>query len=148
MDFQPYDALPNVLASADVLVAVLEPDAGRYSVPSKVLSYLCAARPILGIMPAQNEAAATLRSSGAGLSVDPGDHQQAISAISTLLADPELRARMGESGRRYAEATFDISEIGARFEKVLRQVNDSVHRPRSMESALIGKQLIKGKYDG
>jgi len=128
MDFQPYETLPEVLASADVLVAVLEPDAGRYSVPSKVLSYLCAARPILGMMPAENEATATLGSSGAGISVDPDDYEQMIAALSTLLAEPEKRAQMGEAGRRYAEATFDISEIGARFDSVLRQVNGSVHK--------------------
>jgi glycosyltransferase involved in cell wall biosynthesis len=131
LDYQPYETLPEVLASADVLVAVLEPDAGRYSVPSKVLNYLCAARPILGVMPAENEAAATLRSSGAGISVDPANSRQAIAALMTLLAEPETRTHMGNAGRRYAEATFDISRIGARFESVLRQVGDTnqIHRP-------------------
>src|SRR5580700_1879611 len=32
LDFQPYQDLPEVLASADVLVAILEPDASRFSV--------------------------------------------------------------------------------------------------------------------
>ena len=43
MGFQPFRALPHVLGSADVLVAILEADAGVFSVPSKVLSYFCAA---------------------------------------------------------------------------------------------------------
>ena len=43
MDFQPYHEMPQVLASADVLVATLEPTAGEFAVPSKILSYLCAA---------------------------------------------------------------------------------------------------------
>ncbi len=47
LPYQPYDRLPEVLASADVLIAVLEPDAGVFSVPSKVLTYHCAARPLL-----------------------------------------------------------------------------------------------------
>ena len=34
-DFQPYSRLSEVLAAADVLVAVIEPDASRFSVPSK-----------------------------------------------------------------------------------------------------------------
>jgi hypothetical protein len=33
---QPYEQLPDLLASADVLIAILEPDAGVFSVPSKV----------------------------------------------------------------------------------------------------------------
>ena len=40
MGFQPFEALPDVLGSADVLVAILEADAGVFSVPSKVLSLL------------------------------------------------------------------------------------------------------------
>ncbi len=39
-DFQPYGDLP----AADVLVAILEPEASRFSVPSKVLTYLCSGR--------------------------------------------------------------------------------------------------------
>ena len=138
LDYQPYESLPQVLASADVLIAVLEPDAGRYSVPSKVLNYLCAARPILGIMPAKNDAAVSLDSSGAGISVDPGDHQGAIAALTELLAEPEARARMGAAGRRYAEATFEISEIGSSFESVLRELNglvdNDVRRPQGQSA--------------
>jgi glycosyltransferase involved in cell wall biosynthesis len=123
LDYQPYEALPEMLASADVLIVVLEPDAGRYSVPSKVLNYLCAARPILGVIPAENDVAAILHSSGAGIAVDPGEHQRAIAELMILLAQPDTRIQMGTAGRQYAEATFDISEIGGRFESVLRKVN-------------------------
>jgi glycosyltransferase involved in cell wall biosynthesis len=123
LDYQPYETLPDVIGSADVLIAVLEPDAGRYSVPSKVFSYLCAARPILGVMPAENEAAAALRSSGAGICVDPGNSEQAIAVLIGLLANPQKRTCMGAAGRQYAQAKFDITEIGSRFEEVLKEVN-------------------------
>ena len=43
LGFQPFTNLPEVLGSADVLVAILEAEAGAFSVPSKVLSYMCAA---------------------------------------------------------------------------------------------------------
>lgn len=139
LNYQTYGALSDVLASADVLVAVLEPDAGRYSVPSKVLNYLCAARPILGVMPAENDAAATLRSSGGGISVDPTDHRQAVAELMSLLADPEMRTRMGEASRQYAEVTFDISEIGGRFESVLRQVRQTTTDPCQTQSRKTSK---------
>ena len=71
LDFQPYEDLPAVMGSADVLVAVLEPDASRFSVPSKVLTYLCSGRAIVGVLPPDNSVAEILLTHGAGLVVDP-----------------------------------------------------------------------------
>ena len=45
LDYQPYEQLPNMLATADVLVVVLESDASRYSVPSKALNYFLCGTP-------------------------------------------------------------------------------------------------------
>ena len=42
---QPFDQFSDLLGASDVLLALLEDDAGDFSVPSKILSYLCAARP-------------------------------------------------------------------------------------------------------
>ena len=51
MGFQPFEALPDVLGSADVLVAILEADAGVFSVPSKVLSYFSLLGPFYSLCP-------------------------------------------------------------------------------------------------
>ena len=55
-----------MLASATVLIGILEEDAGVFSVPSKVLSYLCAGRPIVLCAPAENLASRTLLEAEAG----------------------------------------------------------------------------------
>ncbi len=47
LPFQPADVYPQVLASADVLISLINAEANQYSIPSKVLTYLCAGRPIL-----------------------------------------------------------------------------------------------------
>lgn len=119
LDYQPYSRFPEVLAAADVLVAILEPSAGRYSVPSKILSYLCSGRPIVAVIPHENAAAATLRESGGGIVIAPGDDEEAAAASIDLLCDDDMRSNMGSAGRDYAEATFDIHAIGDRFEEVL-----------------------------
>jgi hypothetical protein len=54
LPFQPYERLPEVLGSGDVLVVLLDKSAGAFSVPSKTLSYLCAGRPVLGLMPEED----------------------------------------------------------------------------------------------
>ena len=73
MPFQPYDAMPEVLASADILLILLDRCADAFSVPSKALTYLCAARPVWGAMPAANLATRLIRAADAGIVVDPGD---------------------------------------------------------------------------
>jgi colanic acid biosynthesis glycosyl transferase WcaI len=126
LGFQPYETLPDVLAAGDVLLVILEQEAGRFAVPSKVLTYLCAARPLLAAVPQENLAATIVAGSGAGLLVGPGDVEGFVAGARRLLADPELRASMGAAARAYAEKTFDIETVGDRFEQVL----ESVARPR------------------
>jgi colanic acid biosynthesis glycosyl transferase WcaI len=121
LPYQPYDRLPEVLASADVLVAVLEPEAGAFSVPSKILTYLCVGRPLLVSVPADNLAARVVEQSGGGVVVRPGDTPAFLAAAETLLGDEGRRADLGGRARAYAETAFDIGEIAGRFEAVLER---------------------------
>lgn len=122
LGFQPFEAMPDVMGAATVLVALLEPDAGAFSVPSKVLSYLCAARPLLLSIPPDNLAARIVAREGAGLVVSPGDAEGWNRAARTLLADAALQARMGAAGRAYAERTFAMGAIAERFDALIRDV--------------------------
>lgn len=110
-DFVPYDQLPSVLATADVTLVLLEADAGTFSVPSKVLSYLAAGRAVVAAVPEENLAARVLVRSGAGRLARPGDHAGFADNVREALADPWTTGHMGASGRRYAEEMFDISHI-------------------------------------
>ena len=118
LPLQPAADLPEVLASADVLVALLEHEAHAFSVPSKVLTYLAAGRPILGAIPEANLAARTIRAAGAGAVVDPLDRDGFVAAARGLLADPQSRAGAGRAARAYAEQNFDIEAITDRFESI------------------------------
>ena len=117
--FQPYADLPDMLGSGDVLLVLLEPDAGVFSVPSKVLTYHCAGRAILGAIPGENLAARTIEANGAGIVVDPGDSDGFVAAARSLIDDPARRIAMGSSARRAAEETFDIDTITDEFVDVL-----------------------------
>jgi glycosyltransferase involved in cell wall biosynthesis len=122
LSYQPHDRLPEVLASADVLVALLEPEAGAFSVPSKVLTYLCAARPLLVSVPTDNLAARVVARSGGGVVVRPGDASVFLGAVERLLEDEGLREELGTRGRAYAERAFNVDSVARRFEEVLERV--------------------------
>lgn len=117
--FQPMEQFPNMLASADLLVVLIERDAGVFSVPSKLLSYLCAKRAVLLSVPRENLAARIVAETGAGLVVDPDDDEGFVSAAMQLIEDGGVRERCAVAGRQYAEQTFDIESIARRFESAL-----------------------------
>lgn len=119
LPYQSFNELPSVLASGDVLVGILEEEAGRFSVPSKTLSYLCAGRPLLLAMPLENLAARITRDNRAGLTVTPGDLAGFLEAAATLRASESLRAELAENARAYAEATFPIARTAAIFDQIL-----------------------------
>jgi glycosyltransferase involved in cell wall biosynthesis len=119
LPFQPYAALPDLVATGDVLVVVLEAGAGVYSVPSKLLTYLCAGRAILGAMPLDNLATRVVARAEAGLVAAPDDVAGFVAAAASLLDDPARRDRAGAAARAYAERSFDIAAIAASFDSVL-----------------------------
>ncbi len=119
LPYQPFERLPEVTATGDVLVALLEADAGAFSVPSKILTYLCAGRPILAAVPYQNLATRVLARADAGVAVPPEDAPGFYAAASALAASAERRTRLGNNALDYAAKTFDIRAIGERFEAIL-----------------------------
>jgi colanic acid biosynthesis glycosyl transferase WcaI len=120
LDYQPFTDIPFVLASGDVLVAILESDAGLFSVPSKVLTYLCAQRALLLAVPFNNLAAKIVRKNQAGIVVSPNDINAFIKSADILFKSHELRESFAKNARNYAHETFDIHKITDHFEKILR----------------------------
>lgn len=120
--FQPFETLPDLLGTADLFLALLEPDAGIFSVPSKILSYLCAGKPVVAAMPKENLAARLLERIGAGSVVAPSDGEGFVEAAIALLDDPNRCREMGLAGRSHAEAHFDINKVCDRFELLFEQI--------------------------
>jgi len=118
--FQPYERLSEVIGAADVLITLLDSDAGKFAVPSKTLTYLCAARPILMAAPAMNQAAKIIQSADAGFVVSPDSPEDFVAAAQELMDLPEARAIHAQHARAYAERHFDIGSIADRFLKAIQ----------------------------
>jgi colanic acid biosynthesis glycosyl transferase WcaI len=128
LPLQPMEVFPDVLGSADVLVALLEDDAGPFSVPSKVLNYLCAGRPVLLSAPSDNLATRIVEAAGAGICVPAGDKEAFVAEAERLRNAPRMRTSMGEAARTYAENAFNITAITDRFERMLANASGHVWR--------------------
>lgn len=120
LPFQPYDRLSEVLATGDVLVVLLEAQAGEFSVPSKTLSYLSAGRPIVGLMPGENLAGELICDAG-GYVAAPLDSEIGGAAdwVASVLGDPGRRAELGRGARALAEQEFALAGAADRFESIL-----------------------------
>lgn len=137
LPYQPFERYAEVLASADVLIGILEAGAGSYAVPSKILSYLCAGRPILAAMPQENLASRTIVDSGGGVVVPPGNEDEFLRRANELLLDTSLRRDLGRNARQYAEEHFDVSKVADRF---LERLDAAL---RSSRAAPIRRRIVQ-----
>ena len=119
LPFQPYAVLPDVLASGDVLLTLLEADAGAFSVPSKVLSYLCAGRALLAAVPSDNLAAEVVRGAAAESSSNRATRPASSPARRASLRTSACgrSSAVGRAGTQRRPSTSH--SIGDKFEAIL-----------------------------
>jgi glycosyltransferase involved in cell wall biosynthesis len=118
--FQPADLLSDTLGSADVLVGLLEPEATMFSIPSKVLTYMAAGRPLIGLMPTDNPAAADIAACGGYVDEPtPDGARRAARWLADHAEDTEKRTQIGNRTRAVAEEKFHPDRIIDAFEAVI-----------------------------
>lgn len=119
---QPYDTLPNLLGLADVLVATLESDAAAYCVPSKVLTYYCAGKPVLLFMSNKNLASRITIANNLGFVSDPSDDiKHSFSFINKIINDDDVKKEYGVKARQFAEENFKIKLIADKFNNIIEK---------------------------
>ena len=122
LPIQPFSDLSNVLASADILVAVIEEDAGQFSVPSKILNYMCAGKPIVLSAPKSNLATKIINDANAGICVMSNDYTGFNEAITKIKNNREMSTDFSYNSRKYAENNFNIKIITQKFEDLIYKV--------------------------
>ncbi|MEQ8511174.1 MAG: glycosyltransferase family 4 protein [Algiphilus sp.] len=130
----PFRCMPDMLSGADVLIVLLEEDAGVFSVPSKVLTYATMGRPICGSIPQGNLASKIIECNDMGRVAAPSEPDLLAEHVRDLLADPERRKTMGRNARAYAERTFDIDSITDVFERIVRSIASGTVRERPRQA--------------
>ncbi len=63
-----------------------------------------------------------INSGVSGVAIPPDDEPAAVGALAALLADGDLRARMGKAARRHIETTFSLSGTVGRYEALYTAV--------------------------
>jgi colanic acid biosynthesis glycosyl transferase WcaI len=119
--FQPRARLPEVLATADVSLVILQKGIGSGSLPSKSYSILASGRPLLASVDTESDMARLVERSQGGICVPPEDPEALAQAIRTLKANPLQREKFGINGRAYALKFHSPVSAAEQFDELLRK---------------------------
>lgn len=133
LPLQPRETLPAVLAAADILVLNQSARVVDMVIPTKLLSYMAAARPVVAAVASASETARLIEQAGCGIVVPPEDPDALAAAICRLRADRVLAAQFGERGRRFAEHHFARERILESWENLLLAAVEKHRRRAGLE---------------
>jgi colanic acid biosynthesis glycosyl transferase WcaI len=121
LPFQPRETYAEMLAAGHVHLVMLNTQAARTSLPSKIFNIMAAARPIILIAPPDSETAALVRETGCGLVVSLDRPDQVVREILALKSHPDLADWLGRNGRANLEARHSRSRCTRLHEQMLLQ---------------------------
>jgi colanic acid biosynthesis glycosyl transferase WcaI len=130
---QQPSALPGMFAAADVLLLNQSAKVVDTVVPSKLLTYMAAGRPVIAAVNAASEAAQCIERAGCGLIVEPENPTALAEAIRLLYASRELASQLGARGRLFAEEHFACERVFRLYEDLflsfVEQKHENARRP-------------------
>jgi colanic acid biosynthesis glycosyl transferase WcaI len=114
---QEHDALPRAFAAADVLLLNQLGTVADTVIPTKLLTYMAAGRPVLAAVNPSSQAAELLRDADGGLLVAPDSPEALAAGVRSLMTmDHQTLAAFGARNRAYAEVHFDQQKVLAAHE--------------------------------
>jgi colanic acid biosynthesis glycosyl transferase WcaI len=119
LPFQPRERLSELQATADVSLVTLAPERGRTSVPSKVLGYMAAARPIVASVDVDCDTAHMIKEAECGLVVSPGKGEAIAQAIRHYYESPHQRVADGLKGRQYFLKNYENKKVIGKYLNLL-----------------------------
>lgn len=111
LPLQTHDRFLGLLMQADVGLVTQQRTVADIVFPSKMITLLAAARPVIASVGAGSEVARIINESGAGITVAPENPRALADAVMRLRADRALLARMGRAGRAYAVDRWERESV-------------------------------------
>lgn len=128
------DDFRGLVAASGVCLVTQQKSVSEVAFPSKIVTYLAAARPIIASVNPQSEVADITRECGAGKVVAAEDAEALLAAIHEL-RENDLK-ELGGNGFHYAKQRWAADRVLGRLEKHLGAVAASAISPVPQEGAL------------
>jgi colanic acid biosynthesis glycosyl transferase WcaI len=113
----------EMLAAIDMALIVQQSAVSDIVFPSKTVTLLSAARPVVASVSANCEIGRVIRQSQAGVVIEPESPDPLVAAIRDMFENPEGRFAMGQRGRRYALQHWDEARILDAFDSKLLEAS-------------------------
>ena len=122
LPLQPFKIFNKVLNSADIFLAMLNKEASKFSVPSKILNYLCAGKPIILSAPLVNLSSKVIFDAKAGKTFESEDFDKLNNFIKLLKKNNKIRLKMAKNAKLYAKNNFNIKKISLKFVNIFNKL--------------------------
>jgi colanic acid biosynthesis glycosyl transferase WcaI len=122
LPLQPESGMSTMYGAADVLLLSQLQTMRNSVIPSKLLTYMAAGKPVLAAVDEESEGAAILRAVRGGVIVAPEDPRALAEGVLCLMNDDQHRIQAGNRNRRRAEEEFDSQRVWAQHEAFLAGV--------------------------
>jgi colanic acid biosynthesis glycosyl transferase WcaI len=119
----PVEDTPSVLASAELLLLPTRGHQSLYSVPSKLISYMLAGKPILCQASPESDLAKAVEAADCGWVVEPDRLELFAAAIEQIRTSPAAeRERRGRAGEQFARQNFSKSALLPRIISIIESL--------------------------
>ena len=122
LPLQPEAEMNEMFAAADILLLSQLRSVKDTVIPSKLLTYMAAGRPILAAVNGASQAAAMVRDAQCGILVEPESAVALADGVRTLMTASVERVAMAQRGRTYATQHFDRASIVVAQRRVIEEL--------------------------
>ena len=130
LPFQPRSRIGEMQSAANALILTMRPGGGAASVPSKLITYLAAGRPVVCSAPAHSESHAIIRRSNAGINVQAGDARAIADALVSLAENPTATEQMAHRARQHFIEHFTADRAFREFGEVFQSITRNAGHAR------------------
>ena len=116
LPLQPVSILAEMYSAANALFIHQKAAVVDSVIPSKLLTYMAAGRPILAAVSDKSETARYVESANCGLVLHPESPEALVESVLSLRSDSALQSRLGASGRTYVQQHFAKDKILQKYD--------------------------------
>jgi colanic acid biosynthesis glycosyl transferase WcaI len=116
LPLQPASSLAEMYSAANALFIHQKAAVVDAVIPSKLLTYMAAGRPILAAVSDKSETARYVESANCGLIIHPESPEALVESVLSLRTDSALQSRLGANGRAYVQQHFAKDKVLQKYD--------------------------------